>query len=185
MLNAPPTPSSKTPSTVSEVRLAANRSNALRSTGPRTEEGKTASSRNAITHGLLTRMPLLPDEDRSELEDLATMTVGRIAPKGPLEEVLANEIVDVLWRLRRAGRIEASLLRGGLDAPLLSALRETKDADAAIGIAFSSHAGSLSVLSRYETALVHRLRRSILDLERMQAARTSVTPVLVAAGRSR
>jgi hypothetical protein len=33
------------------AQIAANRANALRSTGPRTPEGKAASSRNALTHG--------------------------------------------------------------------------------------------------------------------------------------
>jgi hypothetical protein len=33
-------------------RLEANRENARRSTGPRTEEGKRRSRRNAVRHGL-------------------------------------------------------------------------------------------------------------------------------------
>src|SRR5579862_8004792 len=33
------------------AQIAANRANARRSTGPRTPEGKAASSRNALTHG--------------------------------------------------------------------------------------------------------------------------------------
>src|SRR5947208_3643749 len=37
---------------VSEARLAANRRNAQRSTGPRTEEGKQKSRANALKHGL-------------------------------------------------------------------------------------------------------------------------------------
>lgn len=36
---------------MSEKQLAANRANAQKSTGPRTEEGKTAASRNAWKHG--------------------------------------------------------------------------------------------------------------------------------------
>lgn len=37
---------------VSEQRIAANRRNATKSTGPRTEEGKRRASRNALRHGL-------------------------------------------------------------------------------------------------------------------------------------
>src|SRR5579862_1751113 len=33
------------------AQIAANRANAFRSTGPRSPEGKAASSRNALTHG--------------------------------------------------------------------------------------------------------------------------------------
>ena len=41
----------------SPARLAANRANALRSTGPRTAEGKARSSQNATTHGLTASQP--------------------------------------------------------------------------------------------------------------------------------
>jgi hypothetical protein len=36
----------------SEKQIAANRANAMRSTGPKTRAGKLASSRNAYRHGL-------------------------------------------------------------------------------------------------------------------------------------
>ena len=39
----------------SEKKIEANRRNSVRSTGPTTDKGKTAASRNAIKHGLLAR----------------------------------------------------------------------------------------------------------------------------------
>lgn len=45
---------------ISERKLLANRANAQRSTGPRTESGKEASRRNALKHGILSRSLDLP-----------------------------------------------------------------------------------------------------------------------------
>src|SRR5439155_24271679 len=49
------------------ARLAANRQNAILSTGPRSPEGKAIAGQNARTHGLLSRQVLLPDENKARL----------------------------------------------------------------------------------------------------------------------
>ena len=51
-----------------EHRLAANRANALHSTGPVTAGGKATASRNATRHGLLSGKLFLEDEDPSEFQ---------------------------------------------------------------------------------------------------------------------
>ena len=55
----------------SEARIAANRLNAQKSTGPRTAEGKAVVAQNAVKHGLLAREGLLRGEDREEYESTA------------------------------------------------------------------------------------------------------------------
>jgi hypothetical protein len=53
---------------ISERKLQANRANAKRSTGPRTEAGKAASRKNALKHGILSRsIDLLPAIDLDSL----------------------------------------------------------------------------------------------------------------------
>ena len=52
----------------SEKKAEANRRNALKSTGPRTPEGKAAVRLNALKHGLLSQAVLLPGEDEEALE---------------------------------------------------------------------------------------------------------------------
>ncbi len=47
----------------SEKQVEANRRNALRSTGPRTADGKARSRLNAVTHGLTAQTLILPEED--------------------------------------------------------------------------------------------------------------------------
>ncbi len=87
-----------------EAQIEANRANAQKSTGPRTPEGKAAVSRNAITHGLLARAGVLPGEDEHEFAAHREGLLQQLRPGAPLEEVLADQIVDLSWRLQRAGR---------------------------------------------------------------------------------
>jgi hypothetical protein len=47
----------------SDRKAEANRQNALKSTGPKTPEGKAAVRLNAVKHGLLSEQVLLPGED--------------------------------------------------------------------------------------------------------------------------
>ncbi|MBM3762905.1 MAG: hypothetical protein FJW36_21980 [Acidobacteria bacterium] len=50
--NDPSATSPRQPKTMSEAALAANRANALKSTGPRTEKGKLKAASNSLKHGL-------------------------------------------------------------------------------------------------------------------------------------
>ena len=55
--------------TVTEKKLAANRLNAKRSTGPRTEQGKNNSKFNAVKTGLFAENVVIPKCDRDCYED--------------------------------------------------------------------------------------------------------------------
>ena len=92
----------------SEKQIEANRRNALKSTGPRTEEGKAVVSRNAIRHGLTAQsavvVPFLESEEDWEAHRLGTLESLR--PEGHLETVLAERVALQLWRLGRVTRYE-------------------------------------------------------------------------------
>ena len=51
----------------SDKKAEANRRNALKSTGPKTPEGKAAVRLNALRHGLRSEEILLPGEDEEAL----------------------------------------------------------------------------------------------------------------------
>ena len=53
----------------SQAKVDANRRNAQKSTGPRTEEGKRRSRLNGVTHGSRAETLVLLDEDPQALED--------------------------------------------------------------------------------------------------------------------
>ena len=99
----------------SERQRAANRANARHSTGPRTSEGKAVVSRNALRHGLRARDVVLPEEDVDAFEALLNRVRAELSPVGPIEELLADRVVNTMWRLGRSARAETALF----DDPLL------------------------------------------------------------------
>ena len=87
--------------TSSPERIATNRANAQKSTGPKTAEGKAASKRNAVKHGLLSREVLVAGEDHQALTALQQWFAEELQPVGPMEVMLVGQIVATHWRLRR------------------------------------------------------------------------------------
>ena len=93
----------------SEKKAKANRENALKSTGPKTPEGKDAVRLNALKHGLLSQEVLLPGEDGEALRELGERLRAELQPVGELENLLVDRIVSSYWRLSRLGRVEAGI----------------------------------------------------------------------------
>lgn len=102
-------PSSSPRQTCSPRKLAANRANAARSTGPRSDGGKARASMNAVRHGLAARAALLPGEDPAELEQLAAELEADLRPAGAAERELVGRVVSLSWRLRRVARAEEAM----------------------------------------------------------------------------
>ena len=94
----------------SERQKAANRANALHSTGPKTRKGKAIVRFNAVRYGLLARDVVLPEEDADAFEDLFNQVRANFSPVGPIEEFLVNRVVNAMWRLHRLARAETALL---------------------------------------------------------------------------
>ena len=110
---------------------------------------------------------------------LTRQLIEHLDPEAGVEELLVDDIVGLVWRLRRLARVEVALYAVGLPEPVLRALGEAGEAASAIGVGFACQASSFATLSRYEVALAHRLRRSLADLERLQAVRAESMPALV------
>jgi len=99
---------------VSEKQLAANRANALKSTGPRTPEGRAVSRWNALQHGVLARAVIPPAleqyESRHEFSFLLQTLHEELGPQSALEEMLVERIATSYWRLARLLRAEAGMI---------------------------------------------------------------------------
>jgi hypothetical protein len=91
-------------------RIEANRRNALRSTGPRTEEGKRTSRANAFRHGL-TAETVVPDvEDADDYAAFEAAVIADYDARTAVERELVLRLSSLLWRLRRATAVETDLL---------------------------------------------------------------------------
>ncbi len=94
------------------AQVAANTINAQSSTGARTEAGHAASAKNATTFGLFTQRDFIrPGEEEVYAKAKADLA-DSLAPSGPLECNLVDEIHRAMWRLRRCGQVEANLVIG-------------------------------------------------------------------------
>lgn len=94
----------------STKQIEANRSNSLRSTGPRSEGGKASSSVNALKHGLAARQIVIRGESQVMYEQLFADVSAEFDPQGATEVMLVEQLVSTLWRLRRVPLLEAALL---------------------------------------------------------------------------
>ena len=92
-------------------QIAANRRNALKSTGPTTQEGKAHSRRNAIRHGLTAETVIGGIEDAEDYQDFEASVIADYEGETSVERELALRLASVLWRLRRASGIEAALFK--------------------------------------------------------------------------
>jgi len=179
----------------SVAQIQANRSNAQKSTGPRTAEGKERASRNALKHGLLAREVVIQGEDPAEFELFREGMLEELAPAGTVETMLAQRVVSLSWRLRRAERLQTTAfvaLDDGEPTPLLDARhKEWKqikgnewerglaglfDEDAALGKVVVEDFGGARVLDRllmYERRIESSLYRTMAQLRQERQARTT------------
>lgn len=157
-----------------ESQIHANRINAQNSTGPRTPEGKAASSANSTKHGLSAAFRVLDNENQDEFNELIAEYHRTFKPTNTHEQFLIEEIVQARWRLARARRLEAGLIED------MVAQRHSADADAMMcGALRNDTATAFTSLQRYANSLERAAFRALdqlLALRKLEAkleARTS------------
>ena len=94
----------------SPQKIAANRSNAQKSTGPKTARGKDMSKFNALTRGIFANTCVLPHEDESAFIDMRVSVYSELQPHGVIAETFADQIAFAIWRTRRLDRVEKNFL---------------------------------------------------------------------------
>src|SRR5215469_5365277 len=90
-------------------QIEANRRNALKSTGPKSEEGKQASRCNALRHGLTAETVIGAPEDAEDYKAFEAAIIADYDAVSAVERELVLRLASILWRLRRATTMETGL----------------------------------------------------------------------------
>lgn len=95
----------------SDKKIAANRRNSARSTGPKTRTGKQHAKRNALGHRVLARELVVDDADMPEFELLRSMLREQLSPTTALQCIAFDRILCSIWRHKLAVRLDAKQLK--------------------------------------------------------------------------
>jgi hypothetical protein len=87
-------------------QIEANRRNALRSTGSKTDEGKRRSRLNAVRHGLTAETVVRSLEDAEDYKAFEAAIISDYCAESAVARELVLRLASLLWRLRRATAIE-------------------------------------------------------------------------------
>ena len=141
-----------------ERQQQASRTNGSKSRGPVTPEGKLASSRNAITHGMLSGTVVLKGESTDRFLGLLTALLEEFQPQTPFEESLIESMAVARWRQMRIWGMEKAAMEHEMrrqgEIPNSIALDPAEDAATRAAIAFrtlSDDSRSLELINRYES----------------------------------
>jgi len=148
-------------------QIEANRRNAIKSTGPVTEDGKTIVSKNALKHGLLSQASISEvDEKKSELANLFQEMCEKFKPEGELEKMLVDRIASCFWRLKRSVQIESAIL-SEVD-------RYPGHSNSLSGAFKYNLAEFITTLNRYESMIERSFYKALHELQRVQAERNGL-----------
>jgi hypothetical protein len=151
---------------VSIKQLEANRQNAQKSSGPKTPQGKTKSSQNAVTHGLTSQRPVLTIEDKNEFDAYANEILVWLDPQDPIETLLARRVAILSWRLQRASVYETLVLDN-----LLNSKTDEDDPDTHLGQVLAAdfqNQQTLAKVQNYETKIERSMLRCLNTLKRIR-----------------
>ena len=91
-------------------QIEANRTNAQKSTGPKTKTGKARARANARKHGLTAEVLVTRDEEAADFSELRDALMEEHDPQTTMECDLVERIASIVWRLRRVPTFEAGVI---------------------------------------------------------------------------
>jgi len=89
-----------------------------RSGGPKSLEGKTASSRNAVKTGSYSSQIALSCEEEADFKAFEDEFMNDFEPQGVVETSMVHELAVLAWKKLRLERVEHQLMRDQLKSPI-------------------------------------------------------------------
>ena len=159
-----------------QSQIDANRRNALKSTGPKTPEGRAAVRLNSLTHGLTAKTLVLPGESEEDFNALSDSLAAEHDPATPTEQALVTQLAVATWRLRRLYHQEAAFYTKKLQ--FLTEFGGGKDLDDSgrLGLIADSGRNVLSMFNRQEARLERTFYKALHELERLRTQRPEPQP---------
>ena len=169
----PPAPAGQPAPAISEARLAANRANALKSTGPKTPEGKRRSSLNAYRSGLHGQIVCSTPEELAVYRKHIDDVISEYNPAGPTEIFLTTSCAENMWRLNRCRALENGIFANGHRELVDSIDSGHSEVDTSLAAArtFEAQAKQIALLSVYEGRIRRTLEKDLAALKALQAER--------------
>jgi hypothetical protein len=166
----------------SELKSETSRINGAKSLGPKTPEGKEASSRNALKHGFTeAKTFILECESPDEYQEFLAEHMAIHQPATPAEKELVDQMAIARWRIRRFVAAETALLDSEMlrnrDAVNQEFGPTHSDVHLAMAIrSLADDSRALSLMSRYESRHQRTHDKAYAALRELQKSRTSQPP---------
>ena len=145
-----------------DAKTRSNRKNAKKSTGPRTNAGRAASSRNAVKHGLFAAditQYFRSEEESKRYQRFVDGMVKDLDPVGDFESILARRAADIQFRLEVLRTAEFKVYAGaGLVKDTVEGLLD-KSGD------------PMGLASLYDSRFQRAFSKTMEDLRRAQQSR--------------
>jgi hypothetical protein len=159
------------------AQTAANIANAQLSTGPRTAAGKSASSANAVRHGLTSARVLLPGEDPAEFDAHKAALAAYYHPETEHELHLLNRLAEESWRLDRLRRHETVFYeRAGADLRKNDPALNAEEAFAMLFLDPDAQK-KMRLFMRYMTAIERAHKAALTELEKALHVRQTAAAI--------
>jgi len=161
---------------ISPEQLEANRRNAQKSTGPKTEAGKANARFNARRHGLTGQFYCMSAQDQDAYQTFETNLLTDLKPVGHYENQIAVSIIQDHWRINRSRATEFNLYGRGHDqrAEAVDAPNENTHVAATMADTCRDDNRVFANIALYETRLHRMIIKNEKRLEELQTERKTL-----------